>query len=139
MIAPEIRNGRQPSPNQHTNAAVTKTVAVSSAATRSSSSTAMYLGTSASTACSGGDGSLAEVASSLAPARDTRSSAVSALAHNPANSASTTPATTSQPTTRYPGSCGPPSSAAAVRIGGPLTGGRIVSFRHRRPARSARR
>src|ERR1700684_3876177 len=79
------------------NTNATNNVAVSSAATRVSSSTAMYLGTSASTDCNGGDGSPAELASSLAPARETRSSAVSALAHSPANRASTAAARISQP------------------------------------------
>src|SRR5215472_16550652 len=99
MIAPATRYACQPCPNQPTKAAVARTVAASSAATRASGSTAMYLGTSASTACKGGDGSLADVASSLAPALDTRSSAVSALEHSPANSASTAAATISQPMT----------------------------------------
>src|SRR6266566_10123593 len=97
MIPPAIRNARQAGAAQSSRTALTSNVALSSAAILASSSTAMYFGTSASAACKGADASLPDVASSFAPARDTRSSAVSALAQSPANAASAAAATRSQP------------------------------------------
>src|SRR5215472_10237526 len=97
MMDSEIRKACHPYPSECTSTAVTAVVALSSAATLTSSSTAMYLGTSVSTACSADDPSLADAASSFAPALEMRSSATSALAHSPANKASTAAATISQP------------------------------------------
>src|SRR5712664_701371 len=97
MTPPVIRNARQAGPAQCSSTAATSNVAPISAMTLASSSTAMYFGTSASTACSGAGVWLPDVASSFAPARETLSSAVSALAHNPANSASAAAARISQP------------------------------------------
>src|SRR5262245_30633359 len=115
MIAPVMRNARQTGPVQESTAAAASRVAAISAATLVSSSTATYLGTSASTAWSGADASRPDVASSFAPARDTRSRAVSALAHSPANSTSTTAAKISHPMARLPGSGQVVAAPGAVR------------------------
>src|SRR5260221_2252270 len=97
MTPPVIINARQAGPAQCSSTAATSNVAPISAMTLASSSTATYFGPSASTACSGAGVWLPDLASSFAPARETRSSAVSALAHNPANSASAAAARISQP------------------------------------------
>src|SRR5258708_8169376 len=86
--------------------------------TLASSSTATYFGTSASTACSGAAVWLPDLASSFAPARETRSSAVSALAHNPANSASAAAARISQPIACLSWRAGSPGRTAVCGPGG---------------------
>src|SRR5215813_704844 len=100
MTPPVMRNARHAGPAQCSSTAATSKVAPISVTTLASSSTAMYFGTSASTAWSGAAAWLPDVASSFAPARETRISAVSALAHSPANSASAAAARISQPIAR---------------------------------------
>src|SRR6185437_1455431 len=97
MTTAVIRNARQSMPIQCTSTAATSTVAVIWPITRMSTSTDMYRDISASAAGSGPAPSPGVRPSSLAPALDTRSSAASALAHQPASATSASAARSSQP------------------------------------------
>src|SRR5690348_14441829 len=97
MITAAIRNAHQSGVIHRTSTAVTSTVAEISPITLIRTSTDMYRDISVSTACSGAAPSPGERPSSLAPARDTRSRAASALTHQPASATSASAATSSQP------------------------------------------
>src|ERR1019366_5954002 len=115
MTAAVMVNARQPSPSQCTSAAATSPVAPISAATLARSSPARSRGTSWSTACKAEE-SRAERPSSLAPALDIRSRAVSALTHQPASRISAIAATSSHPIGGSPQPFPAVTSAAGVAV-----------------------
>src|SRR5215470_12773813 len=104
MPANAMRNVCQPVPSHCTRAAVVSTTAAVSAPTRTARSTLRCRRGSAKTACNCGEWPFGpSLARSLPPVLAVRSSAISALAHRPASTASATAAATSQPIAASPG------------------------------------
>src|SRR5215471_3785057 len=104
MPANAMRNVCQPVPSHCTRAAVMSTTAAVTAPTRTAMSTLRYRRGSTRTACNWGDWPFEpSLARSLPLVLAMRNSAISALAHTPASTASTTAAATSQAIAASPG------------------------------------
>src|SRR5215813_13492822 len=120
MPTSAMRNVCQPVPSHCTRAAVVSTTAAVSAPIMIARSTLRYRRGSARTACNWGDWPFEpSLARSLPPVLAMRSSAISALAHSPASTASTTAAATSQAIAASPGFPTLPGLPARRPLGAP--------------------
>src|SRR5216683_2987988 len=133
MITAMSRKVCQPEPSQCSSAAAISTVAEVSQETPASSSTLRYREGSVRIAWSREEASSsAPGASACAPARDARTRATSALAHNPASSVATMAATTSHAMLASPGPFLPLPVAGGPALRAPRAEQLILQAEHGR-------